>query len=59
MPRCHKCGEASMVAAKHPGLCERCHPDVSTEFPALKKAIERVKQEDERLRQAREGERGE
>jgi hypothetical protein len=50
MPRCHECGQESIVAAQHPGLCEECHPDISTDFPALKQAIEQVKQENAQLR---------
>lgn len=57
MPRCHQCGEESMVAAQHPGLCEECHPDISLDEDTVTAAIEAVKQEDERLRQACGGDR--
>ena len=51
MPRCHQCGQESMVAAQHPGLCEECHPGISLDKETVTAAIEAVKQEDERLQQ--------
>ena len=45
MARCHECGQESLVAAQHPGLCEDCHPSLSMKFPALEQAVERLQQD--------------
>lgn len=57
MVQCTECGESRALPSTGRGLCAACDPDADTSQDAVIAAFEAVKQEDERLRQERGGDR--